>query len=158
MKDTNGKKEDRVERSFMKDGVKGEGCLGLHFVNPAGDTFFLFASQILAMWKSPEYCILIKSRDLDGKSASGYPVGQVVGAMDIDGSDARVMLFLGSAGADIESDNIDKGLKNVESSQVYSLPLEEVDTCIAFFELMSVNQQKFDEMMRGRRPSLPFGR
>ncbi len=145
-----------MERSLIKDGVRGE-HIGLHFVNPDGATFFLVASQILAMWENPESYILIKSRDLDGKSASGYPVGQVIGTVDLDGMDARVLLFFSSPEADMEQGDSNMGLKNVESSQTHCLPIEEMDTCVAFFELMRRNRPKFDEMVHGGRNLPLFG-
>jgi hypothetical protein len=150
-------KEKKMERSLIKSGVRGE-HIGLHFVNPDGASIFLFASQILAMWESPEDCILIKDRDLDGKSVSGYPVGQVIGALDLDGKDARVLLFLGTSEADIETDDNNGGLKNVESSQVHCLPLEDMDTCVAFFKLMRRNRATFDELEQVKRTFPLFGR
>lgn len=146
-----------MERSFMKGGVWGE-HIGLHFVNTDGVTIFLFASQILAMWENPEDCILIKDRDPDGKSVGGYPIGQVIGALDLDGNDARVLLFFGMSEADIEPDESEGGLKNVESSQVYCMPLVEMDTCVAFFKLMRSNRPKFDEMEQGKLTFPLFGR
>lgn len=134
-----------MSRSYLKIDKRGS-QLGLDLVNPEGDTFFLYGMPLLALWENQNSYVLIKSRNRDAKEAIAYHAGQVLGALELDGNHARLEMYFGPVGQDMEYEATSKTLKKVVARQVYTLPVTELEAVVAAFIVHRRNRPHFDEM------------
>lgn len=141
----------------MKIETRGD-QLGLHLVNPDGDGFFLYDKPLLSMWENRDRYILVKRRNREEKQAIGYHPGQVLGALDLQGEEVKVLLFFGPAGQDMAYDAGSRTLQKVVCQQVYCLPAQELEVCVNAFDVVRRNRTQFDEMLHVGRSMTLFAR
>lgn len=134
-----------MSRSYLKIDRRGS-QLGLDLVNPEGDNFFLYGMPLLALWENQDSYVLVKSRNRDAKEAIVYHPGQVLGALECTGDLARLEMYFGPVGQDMEYEATSKTLKKVVARQVYVLPVTELEAVVAAFKVHRCNRPHFDEM------------
>jgi hypothetical protein len=134
-----------MNRSYLRIDKRGS-QLGLDLVNPEGDTFFLYGMPLMSLWENRNSYVLVKHRNRDESQAIAYHAGQVLGALELDGNRARLELYFGPGGQDLEYEATSKTIKKVVARQVYVLPVAELEAVVAAFKVHRHNRPHFDEM------------
>ena len=118
--------------------------LGLLLVSPS-HRFFIFAEPLLAMAHDPGVLKIVKRRNKRPETAVGYHPGAIVGRLDHSDGWARIRLYFGEVGQDIEKEE-DGRLLNVVVHREYFLPTRDLDELLPAIELMLFQREGFNEL------------
>jgi hypothetical protein len=125
---------------------------GLQMVS-SGQLFFLFAENLIPMYREPGKYKLIKYRHKRPETAIGCHPGDIYGRLDTNNPDVcRIVLFYGEVGRSIEFDG--SCLLNVAAEFCFFFPKNEVDDRVR--ELWrTIQQRKQFEDMKMMADSVP---